>query len=269
MPAIPRDFDHRIDLDEPLLIGSGVDIIGSGTVGTDERGPIISFPGDAHGIVFTGVGEQRAYTGTGGSVQNLKIRARTHMSGDALTITAAGADGRSGEMLLHRLLIYGDGHGDGVRGTADRGIVVDGSMLTKPGAAGIRRIVMHDIRIADTRRESILLHNAVHCCMESVQLDTGVGVLPVLRIIDGQNIVGSNLIINGQVIIEGTANDIMLAGRFDEIIVRSTVRNCVITGPVRALHVEPGATGAFYGTVKILEDRSRTGFATFAIKQPH
>ncbi|MDP1797549.1 MAG: hypothetical protein Q8K78_08715, partial [Planctomycetaceae bacterium] len=262
---IPHHFTTRINLENELTIGSGIDIIGSGPVGTDERGPIISFPGDSHGIVFTGVGDP-AYTGTGGSVQNLKLRARTHMSGDALTITAAGKDSRSGEMLLQRLLIYGDGHGDGVRGTADRGIVIDGSMLRQPGAAGIRRVTMHDIRIADTRRESILLNNAVHCSMTSVQIDTGVGVLPVLRIVDGQNIVGTNLIINGQVILEGTANDIMLSGRFDEVIVKSTVRNCVITGPVRALYVEPGATGAFYGIAKIIEDRSQTGFTRFAHK---
>lgn len=262
---IPDKFDRRINLTEQLTIGSGIDIIGSGPVGTDERGPILSFPADSNGIVFSGVGDP-AYTGTGGSVQNLKLRARSHMSGDALTITAAGKDSRSGEMLLQRLLIYGDGHGDGMRGTADRGIVIDGSMLRQPGAAGIRRVTMFDIRIADTRRESILLNNAVHCSMNSVQIDTGVGALPVLRITDGQNIMGSNLIINGQMIIEGTANDLMLSGRFDEVIVRSTVKNCVITGPVRALHVEAGATGAFYGTAKIIEDHSTTGFTTFSHK---
>jgi hypothetical protein len=250
---LPIEITSRVELKDTLIIGSGRDVVGKGPVGTDDRGPIYAF-GKFDGIKFTGVGTT-PFTGTGGSLQNLKVRAIKPDSGDAVTITAEGPNNRTGEMLLHRLLIYGDGSGS--RGLARRGLFVDGSMLTTLGSAGIRRVTISDVRVADTREESIYLWNAVHCSIVNTQIDTGLGVAPVMRVRDGQNVVGTNLIINGTLKVEGSAVDMMFSGRFDEVQIGKTCRNIVILGPVRKLTVESGATGSLYGTVQIVDNKSK------------
>lgn len=256
--------DRTIDdiITGPLQIGSSQTLTGIGPVGTDERGPIVI--ATTAGIVCDGKCDPIC-TATGTAIRNLKVHAKNKQTGDGISITGIDPTHRSGEMLIERVLMYGGDIGNSDRGTFDRGIVVDGSMYRVFGAAGIRRVIMNGVRVADTRRDTILLLNAVHCCMNSVQIDTGVGSHPVMRIVDGQNIVGTNMIINGTLIIDGTAVDLHLSGRFDEVIVKSTVRQCVITGTVRKMVIERGATGAFIGCYREMENQQRALLNTFTV----
>lgn len=234
-------------------VGNGVSFIGEGPLGTDNRGPILVCKED--GFLFNA--SEDVYNGTGGSLQNLKLFRKLGYSGfTAVKLTATGSDRRCGETLLDHLLIYGGNSGSN-RNTWDYGIVVDGSMLTTPGAAGIRTTTMRDIRIADCKEAAVLLNNAVHCKIFGLQLDPG--MVPKIKMIinGGQNITANGLIINGNVEING-GKTIQLSGYVDTLIL-TNVDGIIFTGEVNNLIVNGNTYGKFFGLVNKSFSGQNTG----------
>lgn len=226
-------------------VGNGVMFIGEGPVGNDNRGPILEF--NSNGFLFNGSEEK--YNGTGGGICNLKIFKKLGIPGHtAIKLTATGPDRRCGETLLERLLIYGSGNSQGIRGTWEHGIYVDGSMLTTSNSAGIRTTVIRDVRISDCTGYGVLLDNAVHCKINGLQLDPGGNPNIKMLIRSGQNILGDGLIINGQLYIENSKN-VVLSGFVDTLDI-SNVENIIFTGIVNNLTVNGNTFGKFYGLVK-------------------
>lgn len=228
---------------KPMVIGAGEDVIGDGPCGNDPRGPILRFAGTDDGVVFNGFSSP--YRGTGGSVQDLKIIRQFGFSGgDGLKLTALDAAQRCGETLIRRVKIFGESAlSNGPLASWNRGFVVDGSMLTVSGAAGIRRVTVDDLRIAGCTGDFIFLNNAVHFVGHAIQLDPGGSPQATLRIRDGQNIFLTSAVVNGDVIVEGNAKYVTLHGYMDTVRVGKSVAGVVIDGHVRNLIVEPGAQG--------------------------
>lgn len=246
-------FTEKTDFGIVLDVGNGVSIIGEGPVGTDDRGPILIFEKD--GILFNGSEDQ--YNGTGGCVKNLKLFKKINNNGGtAIKLSATGPDRRCGETSLERLLIYG-GNGGAVAGLWDYGIVVDGSMLTTPGAAGIRTTYIRDVRIAECREVGLWLKNAVHCKISGLQLDPGRAKSIKMKIDGGQNILADNLIINGNCEING-GKTIQLSGYIDTLIL-TDVNGIIFTGEVNNLIVNGNTYGKFYGLVNKTLSGQNTG----------
>lgn len=246
----------------PYTVGQAKNIVGIGTNGNDFVGPIMVFDGTGQdGIVINGVGAP--FRGTGGSVENLRICRKGGTSGGkALCIVAIDTQQRPGEIALKRLKLFPEAALHNCpAGNWDDGIHIDGSALTTPGAQGVRRVTMDDIRIAGCNRRSIVLNNAVHCCMTNIQLDPGSAPTASMEIIGGQNIVGNNFIVNGDVIVGGNAVEVSMHGRFHTIRIGPNCRAVTFFGTAHYLYVEPGATGAFHGHVSGSVDNKSTAFA--------
>ncbi len=235
----------------PCEIGRAINVVGLGTNGNDLSGPVVVFGGDgADGFVLNG--RNAPYWATGGSVENLRIcRKKGTNGGRGLVVTALDAAQRTGEVTLRKLKIFPELAlgGGGLAGNWTDGLVVDGSMLTTSGAAGIRRVMIDDVRVAGATGRSIFLNNAVHCCMSNVQVDPGGVPLAVVEIKDGQNIEGVNLIIHGDLLLTGTPLEVTLQGRFHTIRISGGARAVTILGTTHFLYVDPGATGLFCGHV--------------------
>ena len=246
-------FTGKNEFSSVLDVGNGVSFIGEGPVGTDDRGPTLVFRDD--GFLFNASEDQ--YNGTGGSVQNLKLLRKVGYNGyTAVKLTATGPDRRCGETLLDRLLIYGGNSGPATS-VWDCGLVVDGSMLTTPGAAGIRTTTIRDVRIADCRQYGLLLKNAVHCRMFGVQLDPGRVPTISMAIQGGQNIEGYGLIVNGPCEING-GKTIQLSGYVDTLILND-VNGIIFTGEVNNLIVNGNTYGKFYGLINKTVSGQNTG----------
>lgn len=229
-----------------INVGNGKMIVGLGPVGNDKRGPIVEFNSD--GFIFNSDEDQ--YNGTGGGVCNLKIFKKLGIPGNtAIKLTATGPDRRCGETLLERLLIYGSGNSQGIRGTWENGIVIDGSMLTTSGSAGIRATTINNVRISDCTGYGVLMNNAVHCKINGLQLDPGGNPDIKMLIKSGQNILGNGLIINGPLTIDGS-KIVVLSGYVDTLNLIN-VDSCIFTGIVNNLNVSGiGSNGKFVGLVK-------------------
>lgn len=252
-------FTGKSEFDTVLDVGNGVSFIGEGPVGTDDRGPILTFKED--GFLFNASEDQ--YNGTGGSVQNLKLFRKPGFNGGiAIKLTATGPDRRCGETYLNHLLIYGGNFGPSTS-LWDYGLVVDGSMLTTSGSAGIRATVIRDVRISDCRQAGVVLNNAVHCRINALQLDPGRCPSIRMDILGGQNILASHLIINGNLEING-ARTVQLSGYVDTLILND-VNGIIFTGEVNHLVVNRNTRGRFYGIVNKTKtiDFWNTGFVGY------
>ncbi len=265
--ASPPDemITGRVDYAGPVTIGAARNIIGTGTNGNDIVGPIAVFGKDAAGNVGDGFvisGQGAPFRATGGSLQNLRvIRKAGTDGGRAIVITAMNSAQRPGEVLLRRLKVFPESAlSSAGPGRWEQGIVIDGSAVTTPGAAGVRRITMDDIRVAGCTGRFVHLKNAVHCCMNAVQLDPGGVPLAVFEIEDGQNIEGTNLIIHGDLIFTGSPLEVSLHGRFHTIRIGGESRAVTIFGTAHFLFVEAGATGGFYGHVSEWVDNDSVDF---------
>lgn len=240
---------------EPIIVGNGTCFQGEGPIGNDSRGPTLSFEKD--GFIFNG--DEDVYNGTGGSVQNLKVFKKLGFTGGtAITLTATGPDRRCGETRLRDLLIYGSGNGSGQRGIWDNGIVVDGSMLTTSGSAGIRTVLIENVRISDCAKSAVNLWNVVHCKIVGLQLDPGQAVSK-MEMVGGQNIIASHLIINGTLTVSG-GKMIELSGYIDTLVINGNTDGIRIYGEVNNLYVESGVRGVFYGLVNKVKNNKSWGF---------
>ena len=262
----PSDLEIRdaVAMAGPLEVGQAKNIRGIGTNGNDFVGPVLLFEGkDADGLVISGKGAK--YIGTGGSVSNLRICKKSgHHGGRGLVLTALNEAERSGEYVLRDLKVFPESAlGGGAAGYFADGVVVSGEMLTKPGAAGIRRVMMDNVRVASCTNRAFFLHNAVHCTMNAVQVDPGRQTQALFEIRDGQNIQGVNMIIHGDLILTGKATEVSLTGRFHTLRVGKDCRAVVLMGTTHNLFVEDGATGAFHGYVM---DKTENKSKLFAVR---
>lgn len=247
--------------DGPIEIGRATNVIGVGTNGNDLVGPIAEFGGDnADGFVVNG--RDALYRATGGSIENLRILRKNGTNGGrAVVLTALDAAQRSGELTLRKLKIFPAGSlGGGGSGRFRDGLVIDGSMLTTPGAAGIRRVMIDDVRVAGATGRSIFLNNAVHCCLSNVQVDPGGVPLAIVEIRDGQNIEGVNMIVHGDLILSGSPVEVALHGRFHTLRIGGGSRAVTIFGTAHFLYVDEGATGLFCGHVSQVVDNKSNSF---------
>ncbi len=263
-----QKFEQVID------VGNGVMFIGEGPIGNDKRGPTFDFASD--GFLFNG--SEDLYNGTGGGVCNLKLFKRFGITGGtAIKLTATGTDRRCGETLLNRLLIYGAGNSQGQRGLWANGIWVDGSMLTTSGSAGIRTTVIENVRISDCTEYAVYLNNAVHCKINGLQLDPG-QVASKSLISSGQNIQGTNLVINGDLTILDTSymtmnnilcyghlnidggKNIVLNGYIKHLHISGKATDVTIFGNVQNLYVDKDVNGKLYGSVSGVNQNNSTWF---------
>ncbi len=256
--ASPPDemITGKVEYAGPCEIGAARNIIGTGTNGNDVVGPIALFGADIAGIAGDGfviTGHDAPYRATGGSLQNLRVVRKAGTNGGrAIVVSAADTGHRPGEVLLRRLKVFPESAlSSAAAGRWADGVVIDGSALTTPGAAGIRRTTMDDVRVSSVASpgRAFFLNNAVHCCMTNVQVDPGGVPLAVFEIKDGQNIEGVNMIIHGDLIFTGTPVEVSLHGRFHTIRICGGARAVTIFGTTHFLYVEPGATGGFFGHV--------------------
>lgn len=234
----------------PCEIGRAINIVGRGTNGNDLVGPIVVFEGDgADGFVING--RNAPYQATGGTIENLRIcRKKGTNGGRAVLITAIDSAQRVGEISCRRLKIFPEAAlAGGTPGNWADGLVVDGSMLTTSGSAGIRRVTLDDVRVAGATGRSIFLHNAVHCCMRDVQVDPGGVALATFEIRDGQNIQGSNLIVHGDLVLSGSPVEVTLQGRFHTIRLGAGCRAVTIHGTAHFVYIDKGASGLFCGHI--------------------
>lgn len=270
--SIPSPPDESIeDTTEcigPCVIGHSRLIAGRGTNGNDPEGAVVVFKNADDETVTDGYvinGLSAPFRATGGGLENLRIVKKCgHFGGRAVVVTALNSAERSGEYTFRRLKIFKQG---ALAGGADSawqdGFVVDGSMLTTSGAAGIRRVMIDDVRVAGVLGRSFFLNNAVHCCLTNCQVDPGGVPLATFEIKDGQNIEAVNLIIHGDLILTGSPVEVSLHGRFHTIRVGAGARAVTFFGTAHFLYVEPGATGAFHGHISEGVANQSTGFKVF------
>lgn len=230
----------------PYVVFNGVNIKGSGPLCTTGRGTFVNFNvAETDGFIFGTLGDP--YNQTGGGLEQAHIVKTVGVGGKAISLLAPSAQMRCGETYLDGLLVYGSGTGRWLTG-----IYIDGSNLTTPGSAGVRRTIVGGKRGVRVHGADLAFHakNAVHCCVSNFQADPGGGAGQAKVLIEGgQNHLWNNLIINGDFEINGTLNISIASSYIDRIIVKGNAIGVAIQATCNHLVVEAGARGTFFGNI--------------------
>jgi hypothetical protein len=140
-----------------------------------------------------------AYT-SGGTVKLLGA----HNGGRQIYLQAQSAAKRPGEMVFHNVLCAAEGSGGS---SWDRGIEVDGSKVTTPGALGVRDLYFSKVRNGGCAEDfmNLYLHYAEHCSFSWFQADAGSAGAPGITIeADCNNVGFSDLVCDGLMLIQDT-----------------------------------------------------------------
>lgn len=233
-------------LKAPYSVYNGVNIIGGGPLCTSGRGTNVVFKGkDVNGFIFGTNGDP--YQQTGGGLYDCHVIKEGESGGSGVSLLAPSWEMRCGETCLDGLQIFGRNGG-----VWDKGIFIDGSLITQKGAQGVRRTIIGGMRGVRVHGAGYALHtkNAVHLCVSNFQSDPGPtkGGAKVL-IEGGQNPLFNNLIINGEFEMNGVVNLSISSSFIDTIIISGNCRGVSISCTCNYLVVETGATGVFCGTI--------------------
>ena len=196
-----------------VTINQGVMLVAPGSGGTTEPyGCVLIHYSNSNMLVWDGNGATAA--GTGGGLKNvLCLKANTYSGGDAIKLLATSDNFRPGEFVMENLLVFGTG-----TGLWARGVHVDGTACNTAGSKGVRTVVMHKVRVADctTNNQYVYINQGVHVSATHLQIDVGDGTGTCGMTVEGDsdNVMLSNLIINGNLIIGGSsAMNVCLNGR--------------------------------------------------------
>lgn len=263
-------FSQTVDIASPQLQvvpfnAARPVIIGEGSNGNDPDGPLLKFNGGGDGLCYTGIG--KPFRATGGKAHRVRVvRGGTVDEGTGFLIKTLNDGERPGEVWVSDVKILG--YRDLTGSTTEtarwvEGFVADGSSQTVNGAAGLRVLNIDGLRVASCtgRGDFIRFDNCVHLTGTRIQIDPGridAGQRAILRIRNGQNIFLDKLIINGDVIVEGSPKFVMVAGYMDTVRIGGQVDGIVVDGHVRTLIVEAGARGRCRGMVTTVQNASTT-----------
>ncbi len=254
---IDRTFNYTGQLIDPCPV-----FLGTRPNGNDDRKGILKFNGEEAGIIYDGRGVP--YRATGGEFSGFRIARGGNIDGGiGLLIAALNGGERPGEVRITdlRILGYRDLVSSLELARWAEGLVIDGSLLTTPGAAGVRFIDIVGLRVSSCVGDGdfIRFHNCTHLTGAHIQVDPGrmdEGKRARLRIIGGQNIFLDKLVVNGDVIVEGTARYANLSGFMHTVRVGSDVDGLLLDGHINTLIVDDGARGRCHGLVATVQNDS-------------
>lgn len=204
-----------------VTITQGVMLVCVGSQGSTQQYGT-TFIQYSTGDLFVWNGNGTANAGTGGGLKNcLILKADTYSGGDAIKLLATDDSHRPGEMVIENVLVYGTG-----TGLWARALHIDGTACVTAGSKGVRTVVLHKFRGADctTNNQYIYINQGVHISGNHVQIDTGHGTGTCGMTIagDSENINISNLMINGNFIINDNATHVNMNGKVSALNVSGT-----------------------------------------------
>lgn len=207
-----------------VTLKGGIHLKGSGAMGAQVAGGVVLThnANSVNMLVWDGSHVASA-SGIGGGISNIQcVKGAGFSGGDAIKLVATGDSYRPGEFTVENVLVW---KGNG--GVWSRGFHVDGTVANTPGSKGIRSIRINKLRVGDcsVNNQYVYLNQAVHVISEYLQIDTGSGTGTCGMTIDNDsdNIILNGLILNGNLIINGSSNmNVTLAGRVSTLDVNNT-----------------------------------------------
>lgn len=214
-----------------------IDITGVGFNGNDITGPIAVCSGNDGFII----GEKAQFLGTGSRFERMRI-AKRGTGGTALKFYAFSKADRPGEIVIRDVKVLGwsDLKGGSTKDLWEHGLIVDGGDLNDVNAAGIRRILLDNVRVAGCLGDSIVLRNVTHVTALHTEVEAGnSGRVPNV-IVENSRHLDLRLNVFGEVHLRN-CNVATVSGYFQTLRIDAKCRDVVVTGIAGKLVVEPGA----------------------------
>lgn len=225
---------------EPLK-APRVDIVGQGFNGTDPVGPILQFAG-CDGLEL---GQGDPFRATGSHIERVRI-VTNGTGGTALKFFASSKAERPGEIVIRDVKIMGmsDLNGRG-KNNWNHGLVIDGGELNEVNAAGIRKIIVENLRVAGCQSDSIILRNVTHFHGHAIEIDNGTAMRespPRMIIEHSRHVFLSQMNLFGEVVLRDCQN-VILDGYAQVVTIEPGCKGIMISGIVDRLLVDKDVEG--------------------------